>query len=320
MSFFLGIDSGSVSTKLAVLDTTDKLVASVYLPTNGNPVAAIQSGLRRIQESLPSGAKITGAGTTGSARFLAGVIVNADVVKNEITCHATAALHQNPGVKTVIEIGGQDSKIIIIKDGLVADFGLNTVCAAGTGSFLEHQAQRLRMTIEEFGEMALLSQKPARITGRCTVFAESDMINKQQMGYKREDIVYGLCQALARNFVNDIAAGKEIAAPVFFQGGVAFNPGMLRALKEEIKTEITVAKHNELMGAIGAALLVREASAHSGYESRFSGFAACRLELNTTSFECRKCSNQCEVAQLNSEKGVVTRWGGKCDLWERVQE
>jgi len=184
MDLYLGIDVGSVTTKFAVLSEDDQPVNSLYLRTQGKPVVMVQQGLKEIVQSLPSDAQIRGVGTTGSARHLAGVIVSADVVKNEITSHAVAALHFIPDVQTVIEIGGQDSKIIVIRDGIVTDFGMNTVCAAGTGSFLDQQASRLNMRIDDFGDKALESRKPVRIAGRCTVFAESDMIHKQQMGHR----------------------------------------------------------------------------------------------------------------------------------------
>src|SRR4030042_1330661 len=148
----------------------------------------VQQGLRQIKDQLPEKVRITGVGTTGSARYLAGVIVGADLVKNEITSHAVATLQYVPQVQTIIEIGGQDSKIIIVRDGVVTDFGMNTVCAAGTGSFLDHQALRLNMSIEQFAERALVSRAPVRIAGRCTVFAESDMVHKQQMGHRTEEI------------------------------------------------------------------------------------------------------------------------------------
>ncbi|MFH1169486.1 MAG: acyl-CoA dehydratase activase, partial [Chloroflexota bacterium] len=240
MDVYLGIDIGSASTKFAALNEDKELVASLYLPTEGRPVAALQRGLKEVDESLPAGTAICGAATTGSGRYLGGVIVGADLVKNEITCHAVAALHRIPQVQTVIEIGGQDSKLIIIRDGLVADFGMNTVCAAGTGSFLDHQALRLNMSITELGQRALESAAPARIAGRCTVFAGSDMVHRQQTGYHIEDILYGLCQALARNYLNDVGSGKDIRPPVVFQGGVAFNQGMVRAFREALGVEIIV--------------------------------------------------------------------------------
>ena len=319
MDIYLGIDIGSVTTKLAALDEKGELVAYNYLRTQGKPIAMIQEGLRDIGSSLPPGAQVRGVGTTGSARYLGGVIVGADVVKNEITAHAVAALHYVPKVQTIFEIGGQDSKLIILRDGIVTDFAMNTVCAAGTGSFLDHQAARLNLSIEEFGELALRSKSPVRIAGRCTVFAESDMIHKQQMGHRTEDIVYGLCQALVRNYLNNLGTGKEILPPVVFQGGVAFNRGIVRAFEETLKTEIIVPPHHELMGAIGAALLAQEQISLNGHKTKFKGFEVSEANYKTSSFVCKACPNQCEIAQISLDGKVVARWGGRCDRWERVE-
>ncbi|MDP2728792.1 MAG: acyl-CoA dehydratase activase, partial [Dehalococcoidia bacterium] len=203
MEAYLGIDVGSVTTKFAVLDEKDQLVTSLYTRTQGRPVDVIKEAMEEIASSLPPGMEIRGVGTTGSARYLAGVVVGADLVKNEVTAHAVGASHYVPEVQTIIEIGGQDSKMIIMRDGIVTDFGMNTVCAAGTGSFLDQQASRLSINIEDFGPLALQSTTAVRIAGRCTVFAESDMIHKQQMGYRVEDILYGLCEALTRNYLNN---------------------------------------------------------------------------------------------------------------------
>ena len=317
MEVYIGIDVGSVTTKLAALDRHDELVSSVYLLTEGKPIEMVQQGLKLINQQLPTGTGIAGVATTGSARYLAGVIVGADLVKNEITSHAVAALHYIPEVQTVIEIGGQDSKIIIIRDGVVIDFGMNTVCAAGTGSFLDHQALRLNMNIEEFAGRALISDTPVRIAGRCTVFAESDMVHKQQMGHRIEDILYGLCQALVRNYLNNVGSGKIIESPIVFQGGVAFNQGIARAFREELDTEIIVPPHHEVMGAIGAALLAHEQMADNGDGSGFKGFGVSDIEYRTSSFECKACPNLCEVAQLAVDGRVLARWGGRCDMWER---
>ena len=316
MKTYLGVDVGSVTTKLALLDENDQLIASTYLPTQGKPIIMIQEGLKVIKEQLPPEAEICGVATTGSARYLAGVVLGADLIKNEITSHAVAAMHYIPEVQTVIEIGGQDSKIIIIRDDVVIDFGMNTVCAAGTGSFLDHQASRLNIHIEEFGEQASRSKMPVRIAGRCTVFAESDMIHKQQMGHKIEDIIYGLCQALVRNYLNNVALGKEILPQVAFQGGVAFNQGIVKALNETLDTEVIVPPHHELMGAIGAALLVYEEMGSNGHKTKFKGFEVSQTDFKVSSFICKACPNQCEIAQLFSDSKVLARWGGRCDRWE----
>jgi predicted CoA-substrate-specific enzyme activase len=315
MEIYLGIDVGSVTTKFAALDKHDELVASLYLPTEGKPVAMVQQGLKQIRENLPSGAEVRGVATTGSARYLAGAIVGADLVKNEITCQAMGAIHHLPEVRTIIEIGGQDSKIIIVRDGMVTDFGMNTVCAAGTGSFLDHQAARLNMSIEELSRRALRGNSAVNIAGRCTVFAESDMINKQQMGHDVEGIICGLCQALVRNYLGDVASGKDIQSPVVFQGGVAFNRGMIKAFKEELEIDIIVPPYPGVMGAIGAALLVHEAAADSSDSSRFKGFGVSDTQYRISSFECQDCPSSCEIVQISDGGQILARWGERCEKW-----
>jgi len=312
METYIGIDVGSVTTKLAALNSADELIAHIYLPTQGKPINMLQEGLRQIKAQLPADVTICGIATTGSARYLAGVIVGADLVKNEITSHAVATLNYIPQVNTIMEIGGQDSKIIIVRDGIVVDFGMNTVCAAG-------QALRLNMDIVQFSQQALDSKSPVRIAGRCTVFAESDMIHKQQMGHKTEDILYGLCQALVRNYINNVGLGKEIKPPVVFQGGVAYNQAITKAFREELDTEIIVPPHHEIMGAIGAAILVHEKIQGNKQPSQFKGFGVSDVEYHTSSFECQSCPNRCEIAQLSINGKVLARWGGRCDLWERSE-
>jgi predicted CoA-substrate-specific enzyme activase len=314
MQVYLGIDVGAVTTKFAVLNQADNLITSLYLPTGGQPVAMVQQGLKQIARQLPPDAEIKGVAATGSARYLAGAVVGADLVKNEITCQAVAAVHYIPEVQTVIEIGGQDSKLIIVREGMVTDFGLNTVCAAGTGSFLDHQAARLKMSIEDFSRRALLGSDSVRISGRCTVFAESDMVHKQQTGHRVDDIIYGLCRALVRNYLSDVGSGKDIRPPLVFQGGVAFNAGIVRALRDELNMEIIVPQHHEVMGAIGAALLVHE-QAPAG-PGRFKGFGVSDIEFQTSSFVCHACPASCEIVRIAEDRRVVAGWGGQCDMWE----
>ncbi len=316
MDVYLGVDVGSVTTKFALVTEEGELVAYNYLRTQGKPIAVVQRGLKEIQGQLPPRGEIQGVCTTGSARYLAGVVLGADMVKNEITSQAVGTLHYVPDVSTIIEIGGQDSKLIIVRDGTVMDFAMNTVCAAGTGSFLDQQASRLNMMIEDFGGQALQSKAPVHIEGRCTVFAESDMIHKQQMGHETEDIIYGLCQALVRNYLNDVGTGKEMLLPIVFQGGVAFNKGILRAFEESLNTEVLVPLYHEAMGAIGAALLVREEMSRNGKVTDFTGFEASEESYCTSSFECRVCPDGCEIARILQNGEVIAHWGGRCDLWE----
>ena len=316
MKVYLGIDVGSVSTKIAAIDEYKELICHTYLPTQGSPLEAIQHALVQLEQLLPPDSVICGAAATGSARQLAGAVTGADLIKNEITSQAVAALHYYPDVQTIFEIGGQDSKIIVIRDGIVIDFGMNTVCAAGTGSFLDHQAQRLNMSIDQFSSLAMDSLSPAAINGRCTVFAESDMIHKQQSGCRIEDIVYGLCRTLARNYLSNVGLGKELKPPVVFQGGVAFNNGIVRAFEEELGCEITVPAHHEVMGAIGAALLALEEMPHR--ETGFRGFSICRQHFSTVSFECDACPCLCRITQLIQDGEAIADWGARCEQWQQL--
>lgn len=326
LTTYLGIDVGSVTTKVALVDEKGKFVDSYMLRTAGKPVMAVQTGLRELFKKAICEYDIQGVGTTGSGRNLAGALVGADVIKNEITAHAVAASTYIPNVQTILEIGGQDSKIILLRDGIVTDFAMNTVCAAGTGSFLDQQANRLNVPIEIFGETALKSQNPARIAGRCGVFAESDLIHKQQLGYPVEDLLYGLCQALVRNYLSNLALGKELLATVSFQGGVATNVGMVKAFEEALGTKVVVPENHQTMGAIGAALLAMENHQYTQQETKFKGWHVGDMHFNSITCECSDCANNCEiitivesdeeqqhVAKIKDIKGnIIARWGSTC--------
>ncbi|WP_069650026.1 acyl-CoA dehydratase activase [Caloranaerobacter ferrireducens] len=315
---YLGVDVGSVSTNIVIIDENNDVIAKKYIRTKGKPIKAIQFGFKEIKEEIGE-IEIKGVGTTGSGRYLASILIGADIVKNEITAHAVAALNYVPDVKTILEIGGQDSKIIILRDGIVTDFAMNTVCAAGTGSFLDRQAARLGIDIKEFGELALKSNNPIRIAGRCAVFAESDMIHKQQLGHNQEDIINGLCEALVRNYLSNVGKGKEILAPVVFQGGVAANVGIKRAFEKALDMEVYVPKHYDVMGAIGSAILARE-EVKSKEVSKFKGFEVADIDYKVKGFECNDCANMCEVIQILAEDKVIARWGDKCGKWTNLSD
>lgn len=313
MECYLGIDIGSVSTNVILLNQDNEVIEKRYVRTEGKPIQVLQKVLLDIYQIYGESIKIVGCGTTGSGRNLAAVMVGADVIKNEITAHAKAAIFKMPDVRTIIEIGGQDSKIIIIRDGIVVDFAMNTICAAGTGSFLDRQAERLNIPIEKFGDVALKSQNPVRIAGRCAVFAESDMIHKQQLGHKIEDILYGLCLALARNYVSNVAKGKIIDEPIIFQGGVAANTAMKKAFKEVLKKTINVLEDFDVMGAIGIALLAKEKT--KGFITNFRGFNFINSKFTTKGFECKNCTNCCEVVEFYNNDQIIAMWGDKCQRY-----
>lgn len=329
---FLGVDVGSVTTKLALIDEKAQYVDSCMLRTSGQPVIAIQNGMKTIVDNAKEEYEVLGVGTTGSGRQLAGAVLGADMIKNEITAHAVAATQFNPKVQTILEIGGQDSKIILLRDGIVTDFAMNTVCAAGTGSFLDQQANRLNVAINDFGTMALKSTAPARIAGRCGVFAESDLIHKQQLGFPVPDLLYGLCQALVRNYLSNLALGKEILPTVTFQGGVAANQGMVKAFEEALGMPILVPDNFQTMGAIGSALLALENFEYTQKPTSFQGWNVRDLKYTSLTHECLDCSNSCEIitivegelenANAKSPKevkgNIIARWGGTCGKWDRI--
>ncbi len=312
---YLGIDVGSISTNFVLMDDNKQVVKDLYLRTSGNPIQAVKEGLKEIS-SVCEDRDMAGCGATGSARKLTGVITGADLVKNEITAHGTAAVHFIPEVKTVLEIGGQDSKIIIIRDGHAVDFAMNSVCAAGTGAFLDAQATRLKIPIEKFGSLALKSKNNVNIAGRCTVFAESDMIHKQQTGHSEEDIINGLCNSLVRNYLNNVGKGKDIQPPIVFQGGVSENVGLVKAFERTLGHKIIVPKYNKVMGAFGVCLLLKDlVDREEIKKTTFRGFKTADLDIKTTSFECKGCPNHCEVVEARINGKVISRWGDRCGKW-----
>lgn len=307
---YMGVDIGSISTKAVVIDKHNKILAQSYLWTEGDPIGAVKKLLREIDSQLQNKeVKIAAVGTTGSARELIGKILNASIVKNEITAHAIGTLSFHPDARTIFEIGGQDSKIIIIDDGVVVDYAMNTLCAAGTGSFLMSQSRRLNVGVEEFGEYALRSKTPAKIAGRCTVFAESDLVHKAQIGHPKEDLIAGLCAAIVSNYLNNVGKGKNIQSPVVFQGGVSKNIGVVKAFEAATGLKVIVDEFGHLMGAMGAAILARDSQ-----EEREFTFDVKDISFITRGFDCGGCPNNCEIMYVLKEGELLDAWGNRCAI------
>ncbi len=306
---YLGIDVGSISTKAVIINNDNKIISSSYLWTEGNPIEAVKRVINNLErETRNKKINIIGVGVTGSARRLIGSMVGANIVKNEITAHAIGTLSIFPNAKTIMEIGGQDSKIIILEDGIVVDYAMNTLCAAGTGSFLSSQAKRLGVKIEEFGDIAISSNNPVRIAARCTVFAESDLVHKTQAGYKKEDIIAGLCDAVVNNYLNNVARGKKINPPIVFQGGVSKNKGVIRSFEKILNEKVHVDEKGHLMGALGIAILSKSATLNETFS-----FQITNSKFETKGRECDKCSNHCEIVSFYRNKELIDIWGNRCD-------
>ena len=307
---YLGIDIGSISTKGVVIDSDNKVLASSYLWTNGNPIGAVKELVAELKKELDkkkASYNVVGVGTTGSARRLIGTALGANVIKNEITAHAIGTLSVVPDVRTILEIGGQDSKIVLVNNGVVSDYAMNTLCAAGTGSFLSSQAKRLDIALEDFAALALTSKNPAKIAARCTVFAESDLVHKAQIGYSKADIVAGLCRSIVLNYLNNVGKGKQVKAPVVFQGGVSKNAAVVKEFERELGLPVYVDENGHLMGALGTAILSKSAP-----EIAFD-FNISDVNFETKGVECGKCPNCCEIICVYRNNELLDAWGNKCE-------
>ncbi|RPI08094.1 MAG: hypothetical protein EHM65_10830 [Acidobacteriales bacterium] len=279
---FLGIDIGSVSTNVVAMDEWGRVIHDVYLRTAGRPIEAVQQGLAELEREWGNRLVIEGVGTTGSGRELIAELVGADVVNDEITAHKTGALHVSasrggPPVDTIFEIGGQDSKFISIENGVVVDFAMNEACAAGTGSFLEEQAEKLGISIKgEFAQLALSSPAPTRLGERCTVFMEHDVTGWMHKGESTPNLVAGLAYSIVLNYLNRVVRGRKIGDVIYFQGGTAYNDAVAAAFAGLLGKKITVPPYNGVMGAIGMALIATNGSAPPAAPAS-SGATICRV-------------------------------------------
>ena len=305
----MGIDVGSISTKGVIMTEDNRILCSGYIWTEGDPITAVKK-LVGIMEGQFDKEKyrIVATGTTGSARKLTGAIVDATVVKNEITAHAVGTTTFHPDVRTILEIGGQDSKIILIDHGVASDYAMNTLCAAGTGAFLSSQSRRLGIEVEDMGAIAVKSKHPTPIAARCTVFAESDLVHKIQVGHSKEDIIAGLCQAVVNNYLNNVGKGKRIKSPVVFQGGVSRNIGVVKAFEQALGCPVIVDENGHLMGAIGAAILARRNPVRRVFD-----FNMRNVEFTTREVVCGHCPNHCEIIVVSRDGKQIDSWGNRCE-------
>ncbi len=269
----LGIDVDSTSTDLVLIDARCRIVDALYLRTGGDAKRAVRKGLAELGRRAGPRVRVVAAATTGSGRERMGKLVGADLVRDEITAQAATAAETNPSADTVFEIGGQDSKFISLKSGQVVDFQMNKVCAAGTGSFVEEQAARMGIPIAEFGRMALESAAPLDLGERCTVFVETAITSALAAGASKRDVAAGLCLSVVRNYLRRVVGTKHVGNHVVLQGGVAFNPGIVAAFRASLGDRLTVSPRFSVSGAVGAALLAREAAERPGFvASRFKGW------------------------------------------------
>jgi predicted CoA-substrate-specific enzyme activase len=325
---FVGVDVGSISTNVVAVDAEGRVLAREYLMTAGRPLAVVTDGLYKCGQTLAAGAggrKVTmrASGTTGSGRYLTGDFIGADVVKNEITAHATGAAFVRPDVDTIFEIGGQDSKYISLDHGAVVDFTMNKVCAAGTGSFIEEQSERLGVKLKsgEFNRLAMAADEPPAMGERCTVFIETDINRNQQRGVQVDDLCAGLCYSIVQNYLNRVVEDHKIGDVILFQGGTAYNRGVKAAFEKVTGKPIIVPPHHDVMGAIGMALLARDWYQQTGAATQFKGFDLRHVKYAFDTFECEECANRCEVhtVEIKGDDPKTLHYGSRCGKFDEAK-
>jgi predicted CoA-substrate-specific enzyme activase len=306
----MGIDIGSTSTKAILMDRERRVLAGFYTRTAGRPVLAVQKLFASIHDLIDENDidfRIIGAGTTGAGRKFLGKIIGADIIIDEITAHARAAFELNPGVDTIIEIGGQDSKFTTLRKGLVTFSAMNNVCAAGTGSFIEEQALKLRCPLSDYSSRAEGKRAPIA-SDRCTVFMERDINHYLSEGYSVDEVLASVLHSIRENYLTKVAIESSIGNTICFQGATAKNKALVAAFEQRLNKPIHVSRYCHLTGALGVALMLIEQGAE---ESRFKGLRLYKKDIPVKSEVCGLCTNHCKITIADVD-GESVAYGFLC--------
>ncbi|MBD3317861.1 MAG: activase [Chitinivibrionales bacterium] len=322
----LGLDVGSTTTKAVLIRRNDaRILASVYLRTEGDPVGASRCCYEKIAEQV-NGAdlSIIGLGVTGSGRRIAALHAQTHEVINEITCHAVGAAFFDPAVDTIFEIGGQDAKYTFLTEGVPSDYAMNEACSAGTGSFLEESAREsLNVLTERIGELAVIGNNPPNFTDQCAAFISSDIKRAGQEGVSREDILAGLVYSICLNYLNRVKGNRPVGSRIFMQGGVCYNRALPVAMASLMDVEIVVPPDPGLVGAFGVALEVRKRLETGQCEpGRYDlGTLVARDARREGYFTCaggpEKCDRACRIARIRIDDKLYP-FGGICDRYDNA--
>jgi predicted CoA-substrate-specific enzyme activase len=312
---YIGLDAGSISINIVFVDLNGIIFETEYTLTEGDVINNIKKAFLKMSEKLPANTEILGSGVTGSGHEISASLLNADVYETELDAHAEATLHLLPETQVIFDIGGQDSKVMYIEDGELDEAGMNKKCGAGTGAFLDAQADRLGIPVEKFGETGLKAKKPYSFSSMCTVFAGRDLIAEQAKGNTKENIIAGLHRSLAMNFYSTLGINKKkLKTPIAFQGGVASNIGVKKELEALLyeargeKIELYVPMYHKVMGAIGMALFARDEAEDS---IKFRGIdTICKINSEFT--ECTRaeelnCGRKtiCDLVHLHKDSEII---------------
>ena len=316
---YVGVDIGSTSTKMALLDSGGDIRLGLYARTKGRPVEAFQRllhGLHAICRQHDVSLTVQSLGTTGSGRKLVGAFAGADMVKNEITAHLQGAMKEHPDVKTIFEIGGQDAKYIRVENGWMADANMNYVCAAGTGSFLEEQAANLNIRLDEISRVCK-DVAPPYANHRCTVFMEQDANQLLAKGLTKSQVMASILYAVCKNYLHRVVQHRPIEEPIVFLGATAKNAGLVEAFQNVLNKPILTSQHSHLMGAIGMAEILRKEKLQ---KTKFKGIDIKDLKFNLSEEHCTLCNNHCQITKLTSIGGeTMASWGYQCGREEGVR-
>ncbi len=305
MATFLGIDCGSVSLKFALV-SDGQVLSKVYLRNTGL-IPTVKQGLELLNLD---GTAIDAVGVTGSGKEFVKALVSADYVDSEIIAHFTATLKKYPDARTILDVGGEDSKLILVKNGNLTAFQMNRDCGGGTGAMIEAIATRLGVKIEDVGRIALESSAPANLPGKCGIFAQSAVVSELNKGRAVSDILMGVCRALVGNYLAVLARGKRLWPPVVFQGATAQNQALVKCFEDALGHEIIVPEDCKFMGAIGIAELTKESVAGP---TKFRGPAQILAsDYKSTIANCDGCENKCELLSLSSDGQLLGRSGSRC--------
>lgn len=307
---FLGIDIGSTSTKAILVNHEAKPVAGFYTYTSGKPIEAVQLILEALDDLIRrTGATLhlNGVGTTGSGRNFLGRIIQADLIVDEITTHARAAFELNPETDTIIEIGGQDSKFTLMRNGMVTFSQMNSVCAAGTGSFIEEQARKLGCPLTDYAHRTDGVAAPLA-SDRCTVFMERDTNQLMNSGYSTDEILATTLHSVMENYLKKVGIEGSIGNHVCFQGATAKNRSLVAAFEQRIGKKIFVSAYCHLTGALGVALMLHE---DPPVKSSFRGIGIFREKIQVRSENCTLCTNHCHIS-LTTIQGEEVAYGFLC--------
>ena len=310
----MGIDVGTSYTKGVIIDKYNNIMSSCHMETLGDPVGTSKRVILKMKDDIDlSKYKIVSVGVCGFAKRLVGVLLNSQIIKNEVTAVTTSVLSVYPNAKTIIDIGGEDSKIILINDSKVVDYVMNTACGSGIGNFISDLSKKMNIPMSSFS--SLKDNGNLNITSRCMIYVESALIKKIMDGYSKNDILFAACKMVSQNYVNGVCKGKKINEPIVFVGGVSKNNTIVRCLEKELGKKIIVNKNSHLFGCIGMAMMARDSK-----KEREFNFDIENNNIETKISSCMNCDNRCGIVTVYKNNKIIDIWGNKCDKIKMCKE